>query len=191
VSFVGNIGTIDGSKEATNGSNRTIEGSKVTIKGNIGTFNGPKETTPADDTPHDGPKETIEGSKVSFMGNVGTIKGNVGTIKGNVGTIKGNVGTIKGATRTIQSTARTVERGRRVFLAKQPGQSRWRRAKLPPKPARDFPALPETRYLRAVAADSGPHRPLDAWLLRPFARFDNRGSCTLNLVAVVDGVNSR
>ena len=91
MSFVGNIGTIDGSKEATNGSNRTIEGSKVTIKGNIGTFNGPKETTPANDTPHDGPKETIEGSKVSFACNVGTIKGNIETIYGPYRTIDGSI----------------------------------------------------------------------------------------------------
>ena len=191
VSFVGNIGTIDGSKEATNGSSRAHKGSKVTIKGNIGTFNGPKETTPANDTPHDGPKETIEGSKVSFACNIGTIKGNIGTIKGNVGTIKGNDGTIKVTTRTIHSVIGTIERGRGVFLANVRALPRWRRAKLPPRPARDFPALPETRYLLAVAADSWPHKPLDARLLGPFARFDNRGACTLNLVAVVDGVNSR
>ena len=127
---------------------------------------------------------TIKGSKVAFRGLFRTF---VGTTR----TIEVTTRTIEVTTRTIKVTTRTIERGRRVFLAKRPGQSRWRRAKLPPRPARDFPALPETRYLLAVAADSGPHTPLDAWLLRQFARFDDRGSCTLNLVAVVDGVNSR
>lgn len=36
-----NIGTIDGSKEAMEGSIRANEGSKETTKGNVGTFNGP------------------------------------------------------------------------------------------------------------------------------------------------------
>ena len=110
----GNVRTIDGPKEAIDGSIRANEGSKEAIdgskeatKGNIETFNGPKmtikgskEAIVASIEPNDGPKETIKGSKVTIEGNVGTFDGPKVTIECNVRTINGSKATMKGSKET-------------------------------------------------------------------------------------------